>query len=234
MNTIDYSLTERMAETVLCTQNPNPSSGPERKMETVLCIFTYRRLLILDMEAILRRDEDHHQDGLSVSLPPLLRNLDFVASGLPLGMGWLKRGNFLYMFGGEYRNYGSDIGYYIFRKGIPEPEPEPESEQHMSPLNCFGIGCHPLVDGKGLRGKNPPSPMYRLDLTDPGSNPVKLRPLLGPKLYPIVEEIGGQLYILSRKRLPVDSKPLFEVWNPRKNKSRALPNPPLFPTVSKF
>ena len=177
------------------------------------------------MEAILRRDEDHHQDILSTSSSSLLRNLDFVASGLPLRMGWLKRGNFLYMFGGDYRNYGSDIGYYIFRKGIPEPEPE----QHMSPLNCFEIGCHPLVDGKGLRGNNSPSPVYRLDLTDPGSNPAKLRPLLGSKLYPIVEEIGGQLYILSRKRLSVGNKPLFEVWNPRKKKSRALPNPPSFP-----
>ena len=63
----------------------------------------------------------------------------------------------------------------------------------------------------------------------PQSEPLKLDSMLGPKLYAIVEEIGGQIYILSRKCLNLSVKrPLFEVWNPETEKSRALPNPPSF------
>ena len=71
--------------------------------------------------------------------------------------------------------------------------------------------------------------MYKLDITDPQLEPLKLDSMLGPKLYAIVEEIGGQIYILSRKCLTMSiNMPLFEVWNPETEKLRALPNPTSF------
>ena len=69
-------------------ENPNPSCNLEKdKMETVvLCIFTYRCVFIMDIAVI------------DV-------NSRFLESRLPLGMGLLKSGNFLYMFGGEYCDF---------------------------------------------------------------------------------------------------------------------------------
>ena len=168
------------------------------------------------MDKILREDHHHHQDELSPTPPPLKRTVDFVASGLPLGMGLLKLGNFLYMFGGENRN---------------ESERESESENSDTDNNggrySGGISRHSLVDGATLLGENPPSPVYKLDLTNNLSEPLQLSSMFGPKLYAIVEEIGGQIYVLSQK--PVShTSPLFEVWNPMTDQWRALPNPPLF------
>ena len=162
------------------------------------------------------RYEDH-QDETSPAVappPPSMRILDFVDSELPLGMGLLKLGNFLYMFGGEYCDYGNDL---IDSKWIREDMISPRGR----------LGYHSVVYGAGLPEEDPPCLVYRLDLTDHLSKPVKLDPMLGPKLYAIVEEIGGQIYILSKKRVS-RSRPLFEVWNPMTEKSRALPNPPSF------
>ena len=193
----------------------NPSSGPERNMETVLCIFTYRRVFVLDMDKI-PRDEDH-QDATSPAVappPPSMRILDFVESELPLGMGLLKLGNFLYMFGGEYCDYGNDFTDIKWIR-----------DDSFPPLEFYGY--YSLVYGAWLPEEDPPCLVYRLDLTDHRSKPVKLKPMLGPKLYAVVEEIGGQIYILSKKHVS-RSRPLFEVWNPITEKSRALPNPPSF------
>ena len=182
--------------------------------KTVLSIFTYRRVFILDMDEILR-DKDH-QDKISPAPPPLLRILDFVASGLPLGMGLLKLGNFLYMFGGEYRSYGGDSPYF---------DNYGRREEEVHPLDSYVF--YSMVLGVGLREEDPPRPVYKLDLTDHQSELVKLDPMLGPKLFPFVEEIGGRIYVLSSKWLSL-SRPLFEVWDPISEKSQALPTPPSF------
>ena len=176
----------------------------------------------MDMDEILLRDDEYHGDGdgdeTSVAPPPpLTRILDFLESGLLLGMGLLKSGNFLYMFGGEYRDF-----YESFNR----PPLRPEEEMSPSSSVCY----YPLVFGAGLcENDTPPRLVYKLDLADPQSEPLKLDSMLGPKIYAIVEEIGGLIYILSRKCLNLSVKrPLFEVWNPETEKSRALPNPPSF------
>ena len=188
--------------------------------KAVLCIVTYRRVFILNMDKILR-DEDH-QDEMSQAPPPLLRILDFLASGLPLGMGLLKLGNVLYMFGGEFRGNGGDSPYF-YNYG--------RREEEVHPLD--GYGFYSRVMGGGLRWEeDPPRPVYKLDLTDHQSEPVKLDSMLGPKLYPFVVEIGGRIYVLSKECL-YPSGPLFEVWDPLSEKSQALPTPPppRFPRV---
>ena len=95
-----------------------------------------------------------------------------------------------------------------------ESERESESENSDTDNNGGryngGISRHSLVDGAALFGENPPSPVYKLDLTNNLSEPLQLSSMFGPKLYAIVEEIGGQIYVLSQK--PVShTNPLFEV-----------------------
>ena len=182
--------------------------------KTVLCIVTYRRVFILDMDKILR-DEDH-PDEMSSAPPPLLRILDFLGSGLPLAMGLLKLGNVLYMFGGEFRGNGSDSPYFddFWRR----------EEEDIPPFDMYCL--YSRVMGARLRfEEDPPRPVYKLDLTDHQLEPVKLGSMLGPKLYPFVVEIGGRIYVLSKECL-YPSGPLFEVWDPLSEKSQALPTPP--------
>ena len=162
------------------------------------------------MDKILRGRQDHHHHRDQILMPgppPLMRILDFVQSKLPLGMGLFKFGNFLYMFGGEY---------------YPTTESDSDSEYENSYNSKYS-----KVYGAGLNEENPPCPVYKLDLTDNLSEPLQLSSMFGPKLYAIVEEIGGQIYVLSRKRVS-STRPLFEVWNPMTDQWRALPNPPSF------
>ena len=54
-------------------------------------------------------------------------------------------------------------------------------------------------DGDETSLAPPPPSMRILDFLESGlpqSEPLKLNSMLGPKLYAIVEEIGGQIYIL--------------------------------------
>ena len=109
------------------------------------------------------------------SSPPLKRIVNFVVSKLPLGMGLLKLGNFLYMFGGEYHHNEGKIPNF-------EGEINSDSDLDIDLSHCF------RVYGVGLLMENPPSPMYRLDLIDTNnrSEPIQVSSMLGLKLYVIV------------------------------------------------
>ena len=156
----------------------------------------------LSLNMDLKLSKKDYKEGTSPKLPPLKRILDFVESGLLLGMGLLKYGNFLYMFGGEY----------------------------LSDHPCYRLQAYnnkPLVSGAGILEQNPTCLVFRLDFTNDHSEPVLLYSMLGPKIYPIFEEIGGQIYVLWKMSLS-SILPMFEVWNPMTQDWCALPNPPLF------
>ena len=162
------------------TQNPNPKRNPERQMGDVLCIFSLRRVFVVDMEYIMS-DEDY-KEGTPLKRLHVKRTIDFLNSRLPLGMGLAKSRNLLYMFGGNHPSERDKLGSEpdIYRHNLEEDPP-----------------CH----------------AFMLDLADDTSKPVRLSSIWGPKLYPMVEVIGDNIYVLSEILLSGEL-PMFEVYNP--------------------
>lgn len=91
------------------------------------------------------------------------------------------------------------------------------------------IAINPSLVGLGYLRKTQPALClgFRFDFTDDHSEPVLLCSMLDPKIYPVFEEIEGQIYVLSKMPLSF-ILPMFEVWNPMTQDWRALPNPHLF------
>ena len=171
--------------------NPNPNRNPERQMGDVLCIFSLRRVFVVDMEYIMS-DEDY-KEGTPLKRLPVKRTIDFLKSRLPLGMGLAKSRNLLYMFGGNHPSERDKLGSEpdIYRHNLEEDPP-----------------CH----------------AFMLDLADDTSKPVRLSSMWGPKLYPMVEVIGDNIYVLSEILLSGEL-PMFEVYNPITEIWRILPQP---------
>ena len=180
------------------TQNPNSNPNRERQMRDVLCIFSSDRVFVVDMEYIMR-DEDY-KEGTPLKRLPVKRTIDFWKSRFPFGMGFAKWRNFLYMFGGNYPSESKS------ERDKLRPNPRPES----------------VLFGYNMFEEGPPYHAFMLDLTDDTSEPVRLSSMWGPKLDPMVEVIGDNIYVLSEILL---SGPMFEVYNPITDKWRILPQP---------
>ena len=140
------------------------------------------------------RDEDY-KEGTPLKRLPMKRTIDFWKSRLLFGMGFAKWRNFLHMFGGNYPSERDKL----------RPNPRPE----------------PIFFGYNLLEEGSPCHAFMLDLVDDTLGPIQLSSLSGPKLYPMVEVIGDNIYVLSE----LLSGPMFEVYNPITDKWRILPQP---------
>ena len=69
----------------------------------------------------------------------------------------------------------------------------------------------PVFFGYNLHEEGSSCHAFMLDLVDDTLEPVQLSSMSGPKLYPMVDVIEDNIYVLSEILL---SGPMFEVYNP--------------------
>ena len=144
------------------------------------------------------------KDGKAPPIPAR-KSVNYLDSGLPHCAGYAVHGSKVYMMG----------GHWMRKEALDDPTKIPNVE---SP-----------VDGEAVINSN----VYVADLTTK-SMKFEFSPICkmnAPKNKPKVMEIKGKLYVLSNFNHKPESydTPTFEVYDPKTNRAKALPEPPFFP-----
>ena len=180
----------------------------EKKRDGVLLVATPMRLLAIDL-ARLRVFNPIEYGKSRMPAPPVLKEFNLVANGLPFGMRFFVCESKLYMVGGEKPS-----------EGVP-------AKELFFPINCpldesFGVGgASPYIYVSDVNSLDSITDFHRLSTA-----------MLGPKPNPFIGVVEGKIYVLSGKpyhyRKDDPQFPTFEVYDPSVGEWEALPDPPFY------
>ncbi|KAL6345112.1 hypothetical protein AAG906_013596 [Vitis piasezkii] len=173
------------------------------KGEGVVLIATKQRLLFFDVTKL----KDLPYTDTEVPTPPLpvVKAFNFVEKGFPFGAGFFVWESKLYMVGGEKT-----------RGGLSEEELCTPSNNNLD--KSFGTrGLSPYIYFSDLTKLDSITEFRKHSLT-----------MLAPKTSPIIEEIEGEIYVLSGPACHYDGllpNPSFESYDPSLDQLEALDLP---------